>query len=51
MYIMGKREFQVATHHVNVFTTPVKRAKMIAKAKKDKSQIVFWEERLRSLSH
>lgn len=39
---MDNREFQAVTLNVNGLTSPIKRAKM--KAKKEKSQIVFWQE-------
>lgn len=49
---MGEREFHVVTLNVNGLTSPIKRAKMIAKAKKEKSQIVFWQEtHLQSSEH
>lgn len=41
---MGDREFQVVTLNVNGLTSPIERAKMIAKAKKEKSKIVLWQE-------
>lgn len=50
MQIMGDREFQVVTPNVNGLKYHlylIKRAKMIAKAKKEKSQIVFWQETLK----
>ncbi len=41
---MGDREFQVVTLNVNGLTSPIERAKMIAKVKKEKSKIIFWPE-------
>lgn len=55
MQIMGDREFQVVTPNVNGLNYHlylIKRAKMIFKAKKEKSQIVFWQEtHLKSSAH
>lgn len=41
---MYNKEFKVVTLNVNGLTSPIKRGKMISKVKREKAQIIFWQE-------
>ncbi len=41
---MHNKEFKVVTLNVNGLTSPIKRGKMLSKAKREKAQIIFWQE-------
>lgn len=41
---MHNKEFKVVTLNVNGLTSPIKRGKMLSKAKREKAQIILWQE-------
>lgn len=41
---MHNKDFKVVTLNVNGLTSPIKRGKMKSKAKREKAQIIFWQE-------
>lgn len=41
---MSNKEYKVITLNVNGLSTPVKRSKALSKIKREKAQIIFWQE-------
>jgi exonuclease III len=41
---MGYQEYRVISLNVNGLHNPVKRSKVIAKMKREKLEIIFWQE-------
>lgn len=48
---MHHHEYKIVTLNVNGLHNPIKRSKIIAKMKREKLQVVFWQETHLSLEH
>ena len=49
---MHQQEYKIVTLNVNGLHNPIKRSKIIAKMKREKVQVMFWQEtHLSSLEH
>lgn len=49
---MHRQEYKIVTLNVNGLHNPIKRSKIIAKMKREKLQVIYWQEtHLSSLEH